>query len=1043
MSKRLIHLLACLFVCVSTVWAQDLHVSGTVKSSEDGLPIPGATILVKGTSIGTVTDIDGHYSLSVPENHKTLVFSYVGMTTKEEHVKPIVNVILDPSAEALDEVIVVAYGTAKKSSFTGSASTVSGKDLDIRPINSVAQALEGAAAGVQVNTANGQPGTAPEIRIRGFGTINASANPLYVVDGAIYDGSIADINTADIESMTILKDAASTSLYGSSAGNGVILVTTKSGKNDKPTITFSTSQGFTGRAIKEYDRVNIWEYYPLMWEQIRNQKVTGGMDAILAGQQASASVFNELLYNPFRDISNGQIVLPDGSLNPAANQLLWGNDLNWEKAMQRTGYRGEYNVNYSTRSEKSDMFVSLGYLNDNGYIIKSNFERFSGRANVNIAPVKWLKTGLNLSATRSKSEQAKTDDNSNGLGNPFFFTRNIGPIYPIHEHDRITGAYILDQEGNEIYDYLSPRGSGALSGRNIVAETEFNSDAYTRDAFSARTYVDFILMEGLKATMNATLESSNENVTSYDNKLVGDGQGSGRLRKTDRRRSTYTFNQLISYNKQFGLHSIEGLIGHENYSFTYEYLYGMRQGEAQSGLLSFENFTNINSLVSYTDTYKKEGYFLRANYNYNDRYYGSFSFRRDGTSRFDRNNRWGNFWSAGASWRVDHEAFMKDATWVNSLKLRASYGETGNDAGIGYYPYMALYELGQANGSEAGLSFNTFGNRNLKWETQISYDAAVEFGLFDRLTGSVEYFVKQSKDLLFKVPTPPTSGVEDRWANVGKVSNTGVEIALNAQIIKNGNWKWDLGLNATFIRNRIKSLPDNQEIIEDTKKLKKGESIYQYWLKEYMGVRPSDGSAIYRFDGENQTWNPATCYVMNGDSITTNQALAKFHYAGSSIPTVYGGINTSVKYKTWELNMVFTYQLGGKSYDSSYRQLMGVNSFGQAMHKDALKRWTHEGDNTDVPRLDSGQSTNFNAQSDRWLFSSNSFSVKSLTLAYGLPRMFLNQFGIQNARVSFSGENLFISSTLTGMNPMQGFNGISNNQYLPSRTFTFGLSVTL
>lgn len=1043
MSRKLIYTLICIWIYTDCVLAQNIQVKGTITSSEDGEPVIGATVHVKGTTIGTVTNVEGHFTLAVPSDNKTLVFSYVGMTTVEEEAKSVMNVVLHPSSEALDEVIVVAYGTAKKSSFTGSATSISGRDLDMRPVNSVAQALEGAAAGVQVNSANGQPGKAPEIRVRGFGTINASANPLYVVDGAIYDGSIADINMSDIENMTILKDAASTSLYGSSAGNGVILITTKHGKSDKPTITFSTTQGITSRAVKEYERVSIWQYYPLMWEQIRNQKITDGMPDMEAGQYASDRVFGELFYNPFRGVANNAIVSPDGMLNPDANQLLWGDDLDWEKAMQRTGYRGEYNVNYSAGSDKSDMFVSLGYLKDNGYIIKSDFERFSGRANVNIMPVKWLKTGLNLAASRSKSQTANTNDNSSGYANPFFFTRNIGPIYPIHEHDRITGEYILDPEGNKIYDYLSPRGSGASSGRNIVAETLFNSDSYTRDAFTARTYFDLFLMEGLKATINATLENSNENVTSYDNKLVGDGQGSGRLRKTNRRRSTYSFNQLVSYTKNFGKHGIDALVGHENYAYTYEYMYGMRQGEAQPGLLSFDNFTDINSLSSYTDTYRKEGYFLRTNYNYADTYYASFSFRHDGTSRFKKGYRWGNFWSLGGSWRIDHEDFMKNLTWVNSLKVRASYGETGNDAGIGYYPYMTLYELGQANGGEAGLLFNTFGNPSLKWEAQVSYDAAVEFGLFDRLTGSVEYFVKQSRDLLFKVPTPLTSGVLDIWQNIGKVSNSGVEITLNTQIIREKNWSWDIGINATFVKNRIKQLPNKEGIIDGTKKLQVGESIYQYWLKEFMGVREEDGSAMYRFDGENQNWNPETCFVLNGDSITTNQALAKYHYAGSSIPTVYGGINTAVKYKNWTLNMAFTYQLGGKTYDSSYQQLMSVNSFGQALHKDILNRWTQAGDQTNVPRLDSGQSTNFNTQSDRWLFSSNSFTIKAITLSYSLSNVFLNRFGIQNAKVSFSGENLYMSSALRGMNPLQGFNGISNNQYLPTRTLTFGLSVTL
>lgn len=1054
MTKRLTFLLFCLFCCLTPAWTQDMHVSGTVISAEDNLPVIGATVVVKGTSHGTVTDMDGKFNLTVPPDNKTLVFSYIGMATKEEEAKPVMHVVLESTSQALDEVIVVAYGTAKKSSFTGSASSVNGRDLDLRPINSVTQALQGAAPGVQVNSSNGQPGEAPEIRIRGFGTINASANPLYVVDGAIYDGSIADINTADIESMTILKDAASTSLYGSSAGNGVILITTKRGNSDKPSLTFSTTQGFTKRSIQEYDRVNIWQYYPLMWEQMRNEYASNGNSISAANQLATQNVFGELHYNPFRDIPNDQIVLPDGNLNPNATDLLWGDDLDWLSHMQRTGYRGEYNVNYSSRTEKSDMFVSLGYLDDNGYIIKSDFQRYSGRANVNLSPVKWLKTGLNLAATYTKSATANTDNNSAAYVNPFFFTRFIGPIYPVYEHNRTTGSYILDTEGNRIYDYMSQRGAGAFSGRHIVAETLWNERQYTRDGITGRTYLELSPYDGIKVTLNATLENSDENATHYDNKKVGDGQGAGRLMKFNKHRSTYTFNQLIAYTKTFGYHSIDALLGHENYSYTYEYVTGLRQGEAQPGALSFDNFTDISKLSSYKNTYKKEGYFMRLNYDYNDRYYASFSFRHDGSSRFKKENRWGNFWSVGASWRIDHEAFMDNTkSWLNSLKIRGSYGETGNDASItsdatgdaaiDYYPYMTLYQLGYANGNDAGLLFYRFGNPELKWETQISYDVGIEFSLFNRLNGTIEYFGKQSKDLLFEVPTPLSSGVEKIWKNLGKVANTGVEIDLNALLFQNQDWSWNIGINATFVDNKIKKLPNNQEIIDGTKKLKEGESIYQFWLKEYMGVNPENGSAVYRFDSENQDWNPATCYVQNGDSLTTNQGLAKYHYAGSAIPKVYGGINTSLKYKSLELSAVFTYQLGGKAYDSSYRQLMSVNQYGQAMHSDILKRWQKPGDITDVPRLDSGQATNFNAQSDRWLVSSNSFTVKTLALSYSLPRSFTTRFGVQNARVSFSGENLYMFSKLKGMNPWQSFNGMSNNQYLPTRTFTFGLSVTL
>lgn len=1049
MKHKFTLVLLSLLLGLQCMVAQQIKVTGVVINEEDGEPIIGASIIVKGTTIGTVTDFDGAFSLDA-DKKAHLQVSYVGMKTQEVAVQPKLRIVLSSDSQQLDDVIVVAYGTAKKSTFTGSASTVGAKDLDIRPINNVAQALEGAAPGLQVSSTNGQPGESPKISIRGFGTVNASSDPLYVVDGSIYNGSIADINPADIENMTILKDAASTSLYGSSAGNGVILITTKQGKTDKPTITLNISQGFSGRAIEEYDRVNTWDYYPLMWEQKRNQYLTNGKTSEYANSQASKDAYKLVKYNPFKGIGNDEIVGLDGKLNPAATQLLWGDDMDWENAMTRTGYRGEYNVSYSTSTEKSDSYVSLGYLKDNGYIIKSDFERFSGRANVNMKPVKWLKTGLNIAATRTTSSTANTVDNSSGYVNPFFFSRNIGPVYPIHEHDMTTGEYKRDSEGNLIYDYTGSRGAGASSGRHIVAETEFNDRKLTRDAMNGRTYVDLYLFEGFKATINASLENLNEKYTRYDNQLVGDGQGSGRLSKRDRRKTTVTFNQLLSYTKSIGNHNFDALLGHENYSFEYEYSYGMRQGQALENLLEYDNFKTVNDLSSYTDRYKKEGYFARVNYNYANKYYGSVSYRRDGSSRFAKENRWGNFWSAGLSWRVDQEDFMKDVDWVNSLKLRGSYGQTGNDAILNedsepdYYPFYTLYKLGYANGGESGVLFYKFGNPNLKWETQVSSDVAVEFGLFNILTGTVEYFNKQSDNLLFEVPTPPTSGVENIWENVGKVANSGVEIELNVQAFKNKDWTWNIGANATFVKNEIKSLPSN-EIISGTKKLQKGHSIYEFWLKEYQGVDSKTGSALYTFaDNDPQIkWNDKTCFEKDGQRLTTDQALAQYHYAGSAIPKVYGGINTTLKFRAFEFGAVFTYQLGGKSYNSSYKQLMEVNSFGQALHTDMMNRWQKEGDITDIPRLDAGQSTNFNAQSDRWLFNSNSFNIKSLTLGYNLPKSFLGKFMIQNARLSVSGENIYMFTALKGMNPQQGFNGMSDNAYIPARTFTFALNVTL
>lgn len=895
MMRRLTFNLLTILIGCNCLLAQDIRITGIVIGSDDNEPIIGASVVVKGTTTGTVTDYKGSFNLNVARN-ATLVVSYVGMKTQEVAAQPNMRIVLESDAQQLDDVIVVAYGTAKRSSFTGSASTVGARDLEMRPISQVTSVLEGAVPGLQIAGGSGQPGESAKIRIRGFGSINASNDPLYVVDGAIYNGELSDINPNDIESITVLKDAASTSLYGSSAGNGVVLITTKSAKDNDTRITFNTSQGFSKRAIPEYDRVNVWNYYPLQWEQLKNSKISGGSSAADAAAAASAEIYDLLKYNPFKSVDNNSIVGVDGKLNPSATSLLYGDDLDWVSAMERLGYRSEYNLSYSTKTQKSDTYVSLGYLDEKSYIKTASLERVSGRMNVNVYPVKWLKTGLNLSASRS-SGNIQTTESSTAYNNYFYFARNIGPIYPVYEHDPVTGEYIRDANGKKIYDYKNPRGAGASSGRHSIAENMLNERKYVRDAMNGRTYLDLNLFDGFKATVNAGLETGNHRYQTYENTEVGDGAGSGRFRNRNIRRTTTTFNQLLNYDKTFGDHHFEILAGHESYKFQYQFMDVFKIDQTVDGILELDNFITVSSTSGYSHEYNKEGYFFRANYDYADKYYVSASYRRDGSSRFSKDNRWGNFWSIGASWRIDQEAFMEGVTAVNSLKLRASYGQTGNDnvlypTSVGFddpyygtnqdfYPYQTLYSLNNANSTEPGIWFDGYGNPDLKWETQSSTDVAIEFGLFDRLNGSVEYFMKESKDLLFDVPLPLSTGTFSIWKNVGKVVNKGVEVNLDYMAIKTRDWKWNVGVNATFLKNKVTKMADGMdEIIDGTKKISEGYSLYEFWLKEYMGVDPSDGKALYRLD-EEQIWSDTDCWIVDEEEVTTNINKAKYHYAGS------------------------------------------------------------------------------------------------------------------------------------------------------------------
>lgn len=1068
--KRAFSSFLALFACITLAMAQS-RISGIVLSAEDQEPIIGASVLLKGTSVGSITDIDGRFQISnVPENAQTIVVSFVGMKTQEIPISDQeMKILLQNDSKQIDEVIVVAYGTQKKSSFTGSASTVGATTIEKRALSNATAALEGNATGLQVTSATGQPGESATVRIRGFGSVNASSSPLYVVDGTIYNGSIGDINPADIESMTVLKDAASTSLYGSSAGNGVILITTKKGQGTEGTnVNLTINQGWSNRAYKDYAKVDIWGYYPLQWEMLKNSYISSGKTASEAAQLASQNIGNTLKYNPFSSVADDAIVGTDGKLNPAATSLKWGDDLNWEDVAFKTGYRQEYNLSYSNKAKKSDTYASVGYLNDNGYMLKTDFERYSGRLNYNIYPSKWFKTGLNLGITHTSSNYStSTSSNSGSYSNLTRFIRVMAPIYPIHAHDLNTGAY-LNREGKPttnpaeyIYDYEGTRLSN--NGRDAIAETEFNTRELTRMNQSAATYFTLTPLEGLNLTANYSLNNIDYRTKVYENPYVGDGTaGPGRLSQTSTRALTQTFNQLITYNKTFGQHNIDLLLGHESYSYKYEYLYGMKTHETVAAMYEFSNFVNISSLDSYTDKYRKEGYFGRVNYDYADKYYASLSYRHDGSSRFSKENRWGNFWSFGASWRISQEKFMKDITWINNLKLRESYGETGNDdilksnGNSDYYPYQTLYGLGYNNGTEAGAYFTIIANSDLMWETQVSTDVALEFGLFNRLSGTIEYFRKDSRDLLFDVSQPISAGVSSIIQNIGKVSNHGVEIDLDYTIVSNKNWDIHVSANATFIKNKLVKLPETMSkngYISGSKKWMEGRSIYEFWLRQWYGVDPKTGDGLYYLD--TQAYNDAdgtlsqavkaTLVEINGQQLTNSYQYAKYDFSGSAIPKVFGGFNFRIGYRAFDLAATFSYQLGGKLLDLNYATMMDLSNFGYAMSPDLERAWKQPGDVTDVPRIDnnSTHSTNIGQNySTRWLTSSDYLNLRSISLGYQLPENLLNKIMIKSARLNLTAENLFMLKARQGLNPMANYSGITYNEYMPSRNITIGLNVS-
>ncbi len=1035
-TTKLFTLLLC-FLSLTT-YSQRFEITGSVSSSS--APLPEASVLVKGTRQGTQTDLNGNYRISVRAG-AVLIVSYLGFKNKEVVVRKsgVLNITLQEDHTHLDEVLIVAYGATKKASFTGSAVQLDAKTIEKRPLTNVMNALDGQVTGVKLTPANGQPGSSPSIRIRGFGSISASNSPLIILDGVQYTGGFSNINSNDIASISVLKDAASTSLYGSRAANGVVLITTKKGrKNAKGNFSLTIDQGYSTRAIPEYKRVNAYEYYTLQWEALRNGYLSSGIvnTTQAANHKASDQIFTQLGINPF-NVDNMAIVLPNGLLNPNA-KLKYKEDLNWQAPLMRAGLRNSVNFSYSYANDNADYFTSLSYVKEEGYLINTDFERITARINLNQQLNSWLKMGANLAATTKATTNAN-DDSSSSLVNPFRTTRFIAPIYPVHLHNPSTGAYQLDSEGVRRYD-ASVQRVGFSTGRNVVQETLLNKRRTHGFLFTSRVYGQFKLADKLTCTLNAASDKSFSNYKSFQNPIVGDAAPEGRLYKANHVYTTTNFNQLLNYSTTIGPHQFSVLLGHENILRQSESFIGKRYGMILDDLFEFNNFESISSLTSGTSKLHIEGYFSNIKYNYDKKYYISASYRRDGSSRFLK-NKIGNFYSIGASWILNKEKFLNHIDWVNSLKIRTSYGEVGNENIGSYYIAHPSYSLGYNNQGDGGIKATKAGNPNLTWETNVQTDIALEYGLFDnQITGTIEYYQRSSKGLLFEVPLPVSSGLSTYPDNIGTMRNNGFEMNIATKLIKNSNFSWDFSMNAATIKNKITNLPQ-KEIIKGSKKLIVGGDIYAYWMRQWYGVDPLDGAALYVLDTAKKDGSSDERLVQN-TAVTTDQNKALYHFAGTALPDLYGGFTHTFNYRGIQLGFTFSYQLGGKTYDSNYAHLMESGTPGVALSSDIKNRWQHPGDITNVPRLDNSKVSAFGAFSDRWLVNSDYLMLRQLQLTFNLPNSLNQRFGIQNSQIYLNGENLWLTNARQGLEPSQNFDGTTSNRFSPSKIITLGVRLT-
>lgn len=1015
---------------------QEIRVSGTVIS--EGEPLPGVSVQVKGTSTGTVTNIDGKYSLSVPAN-ATLVFSFVGMKTVEQSVngRATIDVTLHTDNQELDEVMVVAYATAKKYSFTGAASTIKGEEIAKLQTSSISRTLEGTVSGVQASASSGQPGTDAEIRIRGIGSINASSAPLYVVDGVPYDGSVSSINPDDIASMTVLKDAASAALYGSRGANGVIIITTKQGQADsKATVSIKATIGGSNRAVRDYDRVNTNQYFELYWEALRNQyaKDTKNYTPASAAVQASKDLVIKLLGDGPNPYGKGypQPVLTNGKLDPSA-RLLWNFD--WADALEQQALRTELNLNVSGGGKSNQYFFSAGYLNDKGIALESGYERFNLRSNVTSEITSWLRGGVNLSFAHSNQNYPVSSDTK--TSNVINAGRTMADFYPIYEMNS-DGSYKYEN-GQRIYDFGPYRPSGSMSNWNLVATLPIDKSERMKDEVSGRTFLEVTFLEGLKFRTSFNFDLINYNTLDYTNPKLGPAiiSGGGASRENDRTFS-WTWNNIVIYDKTLGEHHFNILAGEEAYSYRYDELTASRTKMAVPDMPQLVVGSQLTGGSGYRIDYALVGYLTQLLYDYQSKYFFSASYRRDGSSRFSPESRWGNFWSLGASWRVDREDFMVGTSgWLTALTLKASYGAQGNDNLGTYYASKGLYTI-ESNLGENALLSDRLATPKLKWETNLNLNLGIDFALFDnRLSGSFDFFQRRSKDLLYSRPLATSLGYASIDENVGALKNTGIELVLNGTIIQTSDWVWKLGLNLTHYKNVVTDLPLKDMPQKGVNKLQVGRSVYDFYVKEWAGVNPEDGDPLWYQDVLDEQNN------IIGRTTTNDYDKASYYYVNkSSLPKVYGGFNTSLSYKGFDLSAIFAYSIGGYIMNRDITMILHNGSAeGRAWSTEILNRWTPENRYTNVPALGT-TSNNWNANSTRFLQNNSYMRLKNLTLAYTLPKQLISHWALSNVQVFVQGDNLLTIHRNQGLDPEQGITGITYYRYPAMRSISGGINVT-
>ena len=1072
--KKIRFFLTVLMVFVSAVaFAQNLTVTGTVKDASTGEPVPFAAIQIKGTATGGMSDADGVYSISVPADG-VLIFSSIGYKDVEVPVAGQTHhdVMMGADTEMIEETIVVAFGTATKESFTGSATVVKSDDIQKTQSSDVTRALEGMVAGVQMTTSSGSLGSSPSIMIRGISSITAGTAPLYVVDGVPYSGDMNNLNSADIESMTVLKDAASNALYGARGANGVIMITTKKAKLGDAKINIDAKWGLNTKALESYDYItDPGLYYETHYNALYNYyRYEQGMTPEEAYVKAATNLTGPasdggLGYLTFTVPQGQYLIGSNGKLNPNATPgrivnykgekfLLQPDD--WMKEAYKQSLRQEYNISVAGTTGNAQIFASFGYLNNKGIIDGEDMQRYTARIRADYQAKEWLKIGMNAGYTHFNWNNG----NGSASGNIFSYATGIAPIYPVYVRNA-DGSIKIDSNGYEMYDFgdgmnagLSRPVNGNMNALRTVTLDTNNSEG---NAINGTAYAEVKFLKDFTFTFNAGIGVDETRSTSINNMYYGQFAANGGIISKSHGRSFYlNLQQLLNWDRTFAHnHHVTVLLGHEWYKST-----NVSLGAQKSKMFSLSNtelggaVIDMQAASSGYGSYNNEGYFLRAQYDYKNKIFASASFRRDASSRFHPDHRWGNFWSLGGGWLINSEPWFR-VPWVDMLKLKASIGSQGND-NISDMLYTDMYSITNSDG-EIGIKRGSIGNPDITWETNTNFNAGFDFDLLrGRISGSIEYFYRLTSDMLYFVTIPISYGFSGYYDNIGDMRNSGLEFAVNGSIMQRKNFNWNAYLNFTHYTNKVIMLPDTHKnrnvegylgYASGNKFVGQGLPLNTFLMPKYAGIDKTNGLPLYYKDIVEEVPGEDGELVSKivGQTLTTEYSDATDYLCDDPTPDLYGGFGMSFSFYGVDISAAFTYSIGGLSYDSGYANFLNApgGTVGSNFHKDVLKSWTPDNPDTDLPRFYYNDTDlSINGSSDRFLVDASYLNFQNAQIGYTFPSKITSKMKIDKLRLYMSCDNIKYWSRRHGFDPRSSFSGgTSYDSYSPVRTISFGLNV--